>query len=113
MFRCVSRACENAGKPDALRTLRDKSHQGGQTRDSVWSASGLPCSLPASLSALRQALNPKGILQQSPGLRGTSYPGKTHATSETTLKGLWPTTTKIQPCRNPVGVVNYQSLEPR
>src|SRR6478672_7736798 len=62
------------------------------------------CFLPASLSTLRRALNPKGIPQQSPGLRGASYPGKTHATPETTLKGLWPTTTEIQPCRNPVGI---------
>jgi len=33
---------ESAGKPDALQTLRDKARQGGQIRDSVWSASGLP-----------------------------------------------------------------------
>src|SRR5882724_6005251 len=33
---------ESAGKPDALQTLRDKAHEGGKTRASVWSASGLP-----------------------------------------------------------------------
>jgi len=36
---------------------------------------GISCSSPASLSALGRTLNPKGIPQQSPGLRGTSYPG--------------------------------------
>src|SRR5260221_116098 len=34
-----------------------------------------------------EVLNPKGIPQQSPGLRGTSYPGGTPKTN-TTLKGL-------------------------
>src|SRR6266704_971807 len=67
----------------------------------------------ASLSTLRRPLNPKGIPQQSPGLRGTSYPGKTHAPSEPTLKGLWPTTTEIKPCRNPVGVVKHPPPLPR
>jgi len=35
-------ACESAGKPDALQTLRDKPRHGKQIRASVWSASGLP-----------------------------------------------------------------------
>src|SRR5215813_2532472 len=33
--------------------------------------------------------NPKGILPQSPGLRGTSYPGYV-CPNRSTLKGLWP-----------------------
>ena len=34
--------------------------------------------------------NPKGILAQSPGLRGTSYPGKTSGGTLATPTGLWP-----------------------
>src|SRR5437867_9041385 len=41
------------------------------------------------LALRREALNPKGIPQQSPGLRGTSYPGTAKETN-TTLKGLRP-----------------------
>ena len=33
--------------------------------------------------------NPNGILPQSPGLRGTSYPGCTPEDAPSTLKGLW------------------------
>src|SRR6266446_6033864 len=39
--------------------------------------------------------NPKGIPQQSPGLRGTSYPGIMRR-SMATLKGLWPKATADQ-----------------
>src|SRR5258708_26922929 len=35
----------------------------------------------------RNTVNPKGITTQSPGLRGTSYPGES-GKSNTTLKGL-------------------------
>jgi hypothetical protein len=37
---------ESTGKPDVLQTLRDKARHGKHFRASVWSASGLPCSLP-------------------------------------------------------------------
>ena len=37
---------------------------------------GLSCSLYASVNSGRRSANPKGIPAQSPGLRGTSYPGK-------------------------------------
>src|SRR6185503_4353578 len=33
--------------------------------------------------------NPNGISPQSPGLRGTSYPGCTTEDAPSTLKGLW------------------------
>jgi len=35
----------------------------------------LPCTLHASFTCGFRSGNPKGILPQSPGLRGTSYPG--------------------------------------
>src|SRR5947209_8437679 len=47
--------------------------------------------------------NPNGIPQQSPGLRGTSYPGRKFE-SITTLKGLWPTAPEIASGRNPLTV---------
>jgi excinuclease UvrABC nuclease subunit len=39
---------------------------------------------------LKESENPKGIPQQSPGLRGTSYPGSQSAETQSTLKGLRP-----------------------
>jgi hypothetical protein len=47
------------------------------------------CSLYASADGFEGCLNPKGIASQSPGLRGTSYPGFLWATCPT-LKGLRP-----------------------
>src|SRR5438552_2968330 len=42
-----------------------------------------------NLPTLKGTKNPKGIPSQSPGLRGTSYPGKS-SRGFTTLKGLRP-----------------------
>jgi len=50
------------------------------------------------------SLNPNGIPQQSPGLRGTSYPGAKDQTGKTpTGFRLWAAG------RNPVGVVFFAS----
>src|SRR5438477_8417167 len=49
--------------------------------------------------------NPKGIAQQSPGLRGTSYPG-CGAKWRSTPTGLWPRGIVVAPSRNPFRVVS-------
>ena len=66
-----------------------------------------------------QKMNPKGIPSLSPGLRGTSYPGRDRSKDSPTLKGLQHptrTTTARQlpaPCRNPFRVERVSGTQPR
>src|SRR5688572_9226902 len=66
-------------------------------RDSVLECASPLWTLHASRKAHRFSANPGGIQSQSPGLRGTSYPGK-RSKLFSTLKGLRPTVARwMQP----------------
>jgi len=66
-----------------------------------------------------QGVNPKGIPSQSPGLRGTSYPGCDRSKEPPTLKGLQRLTRtaaarhKPAPCCNPFRVERGSGTQPR
>src|SRR6266404_2971587 len=72
-------------------------------RPSPW-----PLSLPTSW--VKTCVNPKGILQQSPGLRGTSYPGSI-ASGRANPNGL--ESVRGKRGRNPVGVETRFARFPR
>ena len=65
--------------------------------------------LPLRTSSWAFSVNPKGIASSSPGLRGTSYPGKDRRTPST-LKGL--KHVRTEGC-NPVGVESPLPTLPR
>jgi len=62
-----------------------------------------PCTLQAFRGAcarLSRRENPKGILQQSPGLRAASYPGKPRASIPFNLEEVAPASRMSKPLRS-------------